>query len=110
MSEDFKSNEFDEYAYIFGGWVYDNGWRYGDEFFSAAYRGEEFDGTESGKQDYLLMLRRGNIPGRTLILHNIEGRLTQIWSGQVETKDDFNNMMTVANSYINQYQAQKKDS
>jgi hypothetical protein len=108
MSGDFKGNIFDEYAYRLGGWAYDNGWRYKGEFFGAAYVGEVFEGAKSGEQNYLLMLRDGNTPDRTIILHKTGDQLNELWSGQVETKDDFDNMMNIINTYIKQYKSQNK--
>jgi hypothetical protein len=105
MSEIFTGNRFDDYAYQMGGWVYDNGWRYQDEFFGAAYVGKTFGDTED---DCLLMLREGGIPGRTIILHKQGNQLTEIWSGQVDTREEFDKMMRVVNNYSTRYHMKKR--
>lgn len=106
MSADFKDpNEFDNYVWEKGKWAYDNGWRYKGEPFGSAYIREEFDSSEAGSPNYLLMLRDGPIPHRALILHVIGPQLIELWSGQVESKADFDKMMIFVNSYIQEYKA-----
>lgn len=100
MSTEFWRNVFDEHAWRTGGWAYDNGRRYAGEFFGAAYVGERLGATEA---ESLLMLREGDTPGRTLILHQRPGQMTEIWSGQVETHQDFDQMMQQVGAYLEEY-------
>ncbi len=106
MTREFEDpNDFDRYALEKGKWAYDNGWRYKEEYFGAAYVGEEFGKTALGESNYLLMLREGNTPHRTLILHVIGSQFMEVWIGQVEAKDEFDQMMVGVNEYIEQYRA-----
>jgi hypothetical protein len=100
VSEEFKGRVFDEYAGQTGGWAYDNGWRYAGEYFGAVYIGGKFGETEA---DCLLMLREGDQPGRTVILHKHARQLVDIWSGQVQTKPDFDRMMQEVREYAQGY-------
>ena len=97
---DFKDhNDFDQYAREHGSWFYDNGWTYKGEFFGAAYMRDEK--SEAGRLvEYLLMLRDGDIPGRTLILHGVREDLVDVWAGQVETQVDFDRMNQIVAEYI----------
>jgi hypothetical protein len=103
MTSDFKDhNDFDKYAWENGKWAYDNGWCYQGERFGAAYIREEFGKAETGELDYLLMLREGDVLHRTLIIHGIGAQLTEIWSGEIEARDDFDRMMKIVSGYIEQ--------
>jgi hypothetical protein len=96
MMKDFKhDDDFDTYAWDKGRWSYDNGWNYKGEFFGAAYVQNEVIKKEAGELDYLLMLRNGKVPNRTLIIRVLGTQFTEIWSGQIESKTDFDQMMDV---------------
>ena len=96
---EFEKN-FDKYAYQMGRWVYDNGWGYADQFFGAAYIGECFDGTEA---DCLLMLREGDDRQQTYIVHNRSGQLSEVWSRQIGSEQDFEKMTQRVTQYAMSY-------
>lgn len=100
MSNTFEDpNDFDRYAREHGGWAYDNGWHYKGETFGAAYMRNEK--SEAGTLvEYLLMLREGDTPGRTLVLHYAQNESVEVWSGQVETRADFDQMTVVVDDYV----------
>jgi len=100
-------NEFDKYVREQDGWIYDNGWSYIGELFSA-YMLERFDKVESGiLVEYLLMLRKDENPNKTIALHRKDNKLQEIWSGFVNSQDDYQIMMSVVNKFIEDY---KKNS
>jgi hypothetical protein len=99
MRSEFETN-FDKYAYETGGWAYDNGWRYQDQFFGASYVGERFDDTEA---DCLLVLREGPDPQYTYALHYQHGQLREIWAGLVASTDDYEKMMQRVREYAEFY-------
>lgn len=99
--------DFDRHARDHGGWFYDNGWRYKDEFFGSAYMRDEE--VESGRLvEYLLMLRDGKTAHRTIILHQTRGQLVEIWSGLVTTKDDFDGMNAAVDEYVQRREGAKR--
>ncbi|MBT3315565.1 MAG: hypothetical protein HN390_13235 [Anaerolineae bacterium] len=110
MNNDFEDhNEFDRYAWEHGGWAYDNGWSYKDEFFGESYAGKNFGNAEKGDYDFLQMLRNGNVPSKTYIIHFVGAKINEIWSGDVVTKSDFDEMMEFVNKYIIQYEKIKRN-
>jgi hypothetical protein len=105
MTDDFKNNdEFDTYAWDTGRWSYDNGSCYKGEFFGASYVQDELQKNDVEIPNYLLLLRNGDISNRTLIIHVLGTKLTEIWSGQVDSKNDFDNMMGFLREYTDQNQ------
>ncbi|HEU0296045.1 MAG TPA: hypothetical protein VFR47_25135 [Anaerolineales bacterium] len=96
-------NEFDKYVREEDKWIYDNGWSYEGELFSA-YMLERFDRVESGKLvEYLVMLRDDKNSNKTIILHGKDIQFDEIWSGFVNSKDDYQVMMSVVSKFIEEY-------
>ena len=109
MSDNFKNpNDFDQYASEHGGWEYDNGWRYQDRYFGASFAGKVFGNVQRGEHDHLQMLREGDESTRTVIIHIVGSSITEIWSGEVCTKIDFDRMMDSVNEYILQYEKERR--
>ncbi len=104
MQNDFADhNDFDKYVREKDKWFYDNGWPYKGEHFSS-YRLDEFGKTESGKLvDYIVMLRDDKKPNKTIILNGTGMQLQEIWSGFVNSQDDYQAMMSVVNKFIKEY-------
>jgi len=93
-------NEFDKYAREQDKWIYDSGWSYKGEFFSACML-ERFDKAESGKLvEYLVMLRDEENSNKTILLHGKDAQLDEIWSGLVNSQDDYQVMMAMVNKFI----------
>jgi hypothetical protein len=93
-------NEFDKHVREQDKWIYDNGWSYKGEHFSA-YMLERFDRVESGKLvEYLVMLRDENDSNKTIILYGKDTKLAEIWSGVVNSQNDYQAMMAVVNRFI----------
>jgi hypothetical protein len=83
------NNDFDKYAREQDTWIYDNGWTYKGELF-ASYMLERFDKVDSGNLiEYLVMLRDDQEPNKAFILHGINTENYEIWSGFINTKDDY---------------------
>ena len=96
-------NEFDKYVRERDKWIYDNGWSYKGEHFSA-YMLERFDKVESGKLvEYLVMLRDAEDSHKTIVLHGKDMKLHELWSGFVNSQDDYQAMMAVVNKFIEEY-------
>jgi hypothetical protein len=96
-------NEFDKHAKEQNKWIYDNGWTYKGGFFSS-YMLAEFDKVELAKLvDYFVMLREDKKPNKAFILHGIDDKTHEIWSGFINTKDDYQKMMLVVNEFIEEY-------
>ena len=109
MNNEFEDhNEFEKYAWEQGGWAYDNGWGYKDEFFGESYEGKNFGDAKKGDYDFLQMLRNGNVPTKTYVIHFIGEKLNEIWSGNVVTKSDFDKMMEFVDNYILEYEEKKR--
>lgn len=71
-------NDFDKYALEQDGWIYDNGWNYKGEHFSA-YMLERFDKVKLGYLvEYHVMLRDDEHSHKTIILHGKDKRLHEI--------------------------------
>jgi hypothetical protein len=97
-------NEFDKQIREQDKWVYDNGWAYKREHFSA-YMLERFDRVESGKlAEYLVMLRDEENSNKTIVLHGKDKQLDEIWSGFVNSQDDYQAMMSVESKFIQEYE------
>jgi len=96
-------NEFDKYAREQDKWIYDNGWSYKGEHFSA-YTLERFDKVESGKLvEYLIMLRDEEDSTKTILLHGKDEQLDEIWSGLVNSQDDYQAMIAIVNKFIEEH-------
>jgi len=96
-------NEFDKYAHEQDKWIYDNGWSYKGEHFSA-YMLERFDKVESGKLvEYLVMLRDEENSNKTILLHGKDAQLDEIWSGLVNSQDDYQAMMAIVNKFMEEH-------
>jgi len=96
-------NDFDKYVREQDKWMYDNGWAYKGENFSA-YMLEQFDRVESGKLvEYLVMLRDDKDSNKTIVLHGKDAQLDEIWSGFVNSQDEYQVMMSVVNKFIEEY-------
>ena len=87
-------NHFDAYA-AKSGWGYDNGWTYQDKLWDA------YAGTLFGKGDHLVMLRDRH--ARLLVVHYIDDQATEVWSGQVDTQEDFDKVIKHIGHYTNEY-------
>jgi hypothetical protein len=101
-------NDFDRYAREHGGWAYDNGWRYKDDSFGASYIGKEFGSVKTGDYEFIQMLREGKLPTKTVIIHIVGPKVTEIWSGEVITESDFDEMMKTVDGYILQHEEKNK--
>jgi hypothetical protein len=100
MAGDFESyGDFDKFAWGVGRWSYDNGWHYKGEFFSASYIQNEIKKNNEGELGYFLLLRNGAIRNRTILIHVLGTHRTEIWSGQIESKGDFDKMMEILKEY-----------
>ncbi len=96
-------NKFDKYAREQDKWIYDNGWSYKGEHFSA-YRLERFDKVEAGNLvEYLVMLSDDENSNKTIVLHGEDLKLHELWSGFVNSQDDYQAMMSAANKFIEEY-------
>lgn len=96
-------NEFDKYVREQDRWIYDNGWNYKGEYFSA-YMLEGFDKVESGKLvEYLVMLRDDEDSNKTIVLHGKDKELQELWSGVVNSHNDYQTMMNIVNKFIEEY-------
>src|SRR5215475_12430842 len=96
-------NEFDKYVWEQDKWTYDNGWNYRGESYSAHLL-ERLDKVESGKLvDYFVMLRDDDRSNKTVVLHGKNAELTEIWSGFVNSTNEYQVMMSVLNEFINEY-------
>jgi hypothetical protein len=104
MQNDFADpNDFDKYAREKDKWFYDNGWTYKGEYFSA-YRLEGFDRIKSEKLvGYIVMLRNDENSNKTIVLYGKEMQLQEIWSGSVNSQDDYQVMMSVISKFIEEY-------
>jgi hypothetical protein len=100
MTGDFAINDdFDKYAWETGRWSYDNGWNYKGEFFGASYVQNEIKKNAEGELDYFQLLRNGITHNRTILIHVHRTQQIEIWSGQVESKIDFDKMMEILKKY-----------
>jgi len=96
-------DDFDKYVREQDKWIYDNGWTYKGEHFSA-YMLERFDKVESGKLiEYLVMLRDNESSNKTIILRGTGIELHEIWSGSINSQNDYQIMMSVVNKFIEEY-------
>ena len=96
-------NEFDKYVREQDKWIYDNGWSYKGEHFSA-YMLERFDKVESGKLvEYLVMLRDDKNSNKIIVLHGKNTKLNEVWSGPVNSQDEYHAMMSLVNKFIEEY-------
>jgi len=93
-------NEFDKYVREQDSWIYDNGWNYKEEIFSA-YMLKRFDKVASGKlAKYIVMLRDEENSNKTIILHGKDKEFHELWSGVVNSQDEYQAMMVVVNKFI----------
>lgn len=96
-------NAFDKYAREQAKWIYDNGWSYKGEHFSA-YVLERFGRVESGKLvEYLVMLRDDENASKTIILHGKDAQLDELWSGSVNSQNDYQAMIAIVDKFIEEY-------
>ena len=79
-------------------WSYDNGWPYQGQYWDA------FNGPHFAKEDYLVLL---NEKQGTVVLHLDHGLTTQIWSGQIADRADFDKMIESLASYEKAYREKK---
>jgi hypothetical protein len=65
---------------------------------------EGFDKVEAGKLvEYLVMLRNEEDSNESIVLHGKDAQLDEIWSGFVNSKNDYQAMMVVVNKFIKEY-------
>jgi len=92
-------NKFDKYAREQGKWIYDNGWSYKGEHFSA-YMLERFDKVES--ENWLNTLscqEMKRIPTRLSYFTEKTHNLMKCWSGPVNSQDDYQAMMAIVYNF-----------
>jgi hypothetical protein len=78
-------------------WSYDNGWQYNGQSWDA-YRGHVY-----ARGNYLVML---NQKQGTVVLHYEDGKPRELWSGQINERDEFDRLVQFLKDYDQQYRVQ----
>jgi len=101
MQKNFTNNDdFDKYVREQDKWILDNGWS-NPELSIYMYRLEKSTAYNAGKLvEYILMSRYANLTNRIDVFHKKGKQNREIWSGFVDSPDEYQVMMSAVNKFI----------
>ena len=93
-------DDFEEYASQQDKWIRNNGWS-NPELSIFVYRSVKFEKFKAGKLvEYVLISNTSNITNHISVSHYKGKQSQEIWSGYVDSQDEYQVMMTVVNKFI----------
>jgi len=96
-------DEFEKYASEQDKWIRNNGWS-NPELSIFVYRSVKFDNFKAGKLvEYILMSNTANITNHISVSHHKDKQSQEIWSGYVDSPDEYQVMMSAINKFIEDY-------
>ena len=101
MQKNFTNHDdFDKYVREQDKWILDNGWS-NPELSIYMYRLEKSTEYNAGKLvEYILMSRYANLTSRIDVFHKKGKRNREIWSGFIDSPDEYQVMMSAVNKFI----------
>ena len=101
MQNNFNNlDDFEEYASQQDQWIRNNGWS-NPELSIFSYRSVKFDKFIAGKLvEYILVTNYANLTNHISVYHYKGKQSHQIWSGFVDSRDEYLVMMSAVNKFI----------